>query len=75
MSFFICGGHFAGPIMAGAIYDRTLRYTIALLDIVGIAYVRSAIDCAFDPAVDKLHDRNESKPAMNFWLNTTSSRG
>ena len=68
MSFFYMWGSFAGPIMAGAIYDRTLSYTIALWIIVGIAYVRSAIDRAFDPALDPSHDTPESKSAMNFRL-------
>ncbi len=30
MSFFYMWGSFAGPIMAGAIYDRTESYTLAL---------------------------------------------
>jgi len=30
MSFFYMWGSFAGPIMAGAIYDRTQSYVMAL---------------------------------------------
>ena len=36
MSFFYMWGSFAGPIMAGAIYDRTLSYTIALWILLGL---------------------------------------
>jgi sugar phosphate permease len=36
MSFFYMWGSFAGPIMAGAIYDRTESYTIALWIMLGL---------------------------------------
>jgi sugar phosphate permease len=36
MSFFYMWGSFAGPIMAGAIYDRTQSYTMALWIMLGL---------------------------------------
>src|SRR5688500_4721930 len=36
MSFFYMWGSFAGPIMAGAIYDRTESYTLALWIMLGL---------------------------------------
>jgi hypothetical protein len=36
MSFFYMWGSFAGPIMAGAIYDRTESYTLALWIVLGL---------------------------------------
>jgi hypothetical protein len=36
MSFFYMWGSFAGPIMAGAIYDRTQSYFIVLWILLGL---------------------------------------
>ena len=36
MSFFYMWGSFAGPVMAGAIYDRTQSYTLVLWILSGL---------------------------------------
>jgi hypothetical protein len=51
-------GSFAGPVFAGAIYDRTQSYMIVFVDFTQSPDCGNAIGFVFDPAVEKPDNGN-----------------
>ena len=59
MSFFYMWGSFAGPVLAGAIYDRTQSYMTVLWIWFSLLTFATLLLVVFDPALGKPDDGNE----------------